>query len=429
MHSPAERQVWLSVRIIAQMNKGMSRRLSRKRKQQTHQTRQTLRQIGGATGWTGQPFPDVTALEPLLAGLNITTTDAFQRWIQAIENQDALFESALNSIRGKYELTSTSTEMTPALMIQKIKDKKAQIQTSGADHQLLQSVEKLMLLTVPTLTQETRSATTTIAEAGKPGSEKLVSREDVLSLLLFPQRASNLFIVAIADAIDRYAKGNIENVTVEELQKFQAEKFYSTYMANGLYLTGKQANSSFWLGGYGISDAQMQRFWLDFVKEMELFPGDQFTTENLFAGISGTCSASPKCRANCIRPVDRENMYKDRPDIARKAYSWGKLAARIGWWWRSSMESTGQQPQPLQPPEPTSLWELFQCPNTTVQLAVPTDTNNLPTYADNKDKLIYGTPLFKILNSMSVAQIHFILQLVSRLNKLFQQTTALGENQ
>jgi hypothetical protein len=419
MHSPAERQVWLSVRIIAQMNKGMSRRLSRKRKQQTHQTRQTLRQIGGAT--RGQPFPVVTALvERLLAGLNITTTDAFQRWIQAIENQDALFESALNSIREKYELNSTSTEMTPALIIQKIKDKKTQIQTSGEDRQLLQSVENLILLTVPTPTQETRSATT---DAGTAGSEKRVSREDVLSLLLFPQRASNLFIVAIADAIDSYAKGNIEKVTDEKLQNFQAEKFYSTYMANALYLTGKQANSSFWLGGFGIPDAQMQRFWLDFVKEMELFPGDRFTTENLFAGISGTCSA--KCSANCIRPVDRENMYKDRLDIGRNAYSWGKLAARIGWWWRSSMESTEQ---PLQPPAPTSLWELFQCPNTTVQLAVPTDTNNLPTYADNKDKLIYGTPLFKILNSMSVAQIHFILQLVSRLNKLFHQTTALGEN-
>uniref|UniRef100_A0A6C0DAU1 Uncharacterized protein n=1 Tax=viral metagenome TaxID=1070528 RepID=A0A6C0DAU1_9ZZZZ len=391
----------------------MSRRLSRKRKQQTHQTRQTLRQIGGAP--RGQPFPVVTAaLEPLLAGLNIRTTDAFQRWILAIENQDALFESALNSIRQKYELTSTSTEMTPALMIQKIKDKKAQIQTNEEDRQLLQSVEKLVLLKVPTPTLETRRATT---EAGTAGSEKRVSRENVLSLLLFPQRASNLFIVAIADAIDSYAKGNIGNVTDAELKKFQAEKFYSTYMANALYLTGKQANSSFWLGGYGIPDAKMQRFWLDFVEEMELFPEDQFTTETMFAGISTTCN--PTCTENCIRPVDRDNMYKDRLDIGRKAYSWGKLAARIGWWWRSSMERTRQ------PPDPTSLWELFQCPN----IPVLDDIYNLPTYADNKDKLIYGTPLFKILNSMNVAQIHFILQLVSRLNKLSQQTTALGENQ
>jgi hypothetical protein len=305
-------------------------------------------------------------------------------WVQAIENQDALFANAIRELRND---TLQIGDKNDSLFA----DPATAIETGfpALQNKITKIKAVLLVGEAPSRINPGRSA----LQVCRDDKIMCIAKEpkDMLSLLLFPDRMRNLFVYSVADAILH----SDTPIVKPELQRLQTDQLYGTMMANAWYLTGQALMDSTWIGGEPLitqtqSPSFLPLFWRSFVEDTEKNRSLTADSPALFQNVT-----MASCAAPCIKAPQKPG---DLP-----AY-WGRLASRIGIWWRTGQGAT-----------PATLWAKFSelSPN---QKPVDTTTKvGVPPWPDVK---IYETPLGNILQHMDVEQLHFVLHLCSTLGML-----------
>ena len=363
------------------------------RRQGSRKTRKQMKQRGGAA-LPGSFDDDIRAVATTLTTLNLLPavpplSDDQQKidvWVQAIENQDALFANAIRELRNDTLKIGDNNDSLFA-------DPTTAIETGfpALQNKITKIKAVLLVGEAPSRINPVRSA----LRVAQPCRDKImcIAKEpkDMLSLLLFPDRMRNLFVYSVADAILH----SDTPIVKPELQRLQTDQLYGTMMANAWYLTGQALMDSTWIGGEPIttqtqSPSFLPLFWRSFVEDTEKNRSLTADSPALFQNVTMAACAAP-----CIKSPQKPEELP--------AY-WGRLASRIGIWWRTGQGAT-----------PATLWANFSelSPN---QKPVDTKTKwGVPPWPDVK---IYGTPLGNILQHMDVEQLHFVLHLCATLGVL-----------
>jgi len=366
-------------------------RAPRDPRRQSRKTRKQMKQRGGAALPAGFD-DDIRAVATTLNTLNLLPVvpplsddqQKFDVWVHAIENQDALFANAIRELRNDTLKIGDNNDSL-------FDDPVAAIKTGFPALQNKITKIKAVLL-VGEASSRINPVRTAVGVAQTCRDKIMcIAKEpnDMLSLLLFPDRMRNLFVYSVADAIHH----SDTPIVKPELQRLQTDQLYGTMMANAWYLTGQALMDSTWIGGKPLitqSPSFLPLFWRSFVEDTEKNRSLTADSPELFQNVT-----LASCAAPCIKAPQTQDELP--------AY-WGRLASRIGIWWRTGQGAT-----------PATLWAKF---SELSQNQKPVDTTTklgVPPWPDVK---IYGTPLGNILQHMDVEQLHFVLHLCSTLGML-----------